>query len=154
MGMLPYTFIFSVNVIMEIQCDKYDVPAAQREPQEGLVHFEKAGKKICSFSFLFDITLFFIRQSLPLSLLSFHRSIFNSFIQPYFCSLLPVVAASILPSLLEPDTDSQPSTPLSRTPGILLPQSSITRPCSPPPSVQSQHSSHFHPPTYPLLLAD
>lgn len=59
MGMLPYTFIFSVNVIMEIQCDKYDVPAAQREPQEGLVHFEKAGKKICSFSFLFDITLFF-----------------------------------------------------------------------------------------------
>ncbi len=139
MGMFPYTFVISYNMIIEIQCEKYDVPHTENHRKQ---------EKNDSSSFLFDITLSFYP---PISCfcLSFHRSIFNSCIQPYFCSLLPVVAASILPSLLEPDTDSQASTPLSRTPGILSGQSSVTRPCPPPPSVQSQHSSHFHPPTYP-----
>ncbi len=128
-------------MITEIQCEKYDVPHRENNRQQ---------EKMYSSSFQFEITL---SCYLPIShfCLSFHRSIFNSSIQPHFCCLLPVVAASILPSLLKPDTDSQASTPLTRTPGILSGQSSVTRPCPPPPSVQSQHSSHFHPPTRPCL---
>lgn len=106
MGMLPYTFIFSVNVIMEIQCDKYDVPAAQREPQEGLVHFEKAGKKICSSSFLFDIPLFFLSVNLCLS--RFYLSI-----APY--SIAPFSHISVLCSLWLQPVSYPPSSNQTQT---------------------------------------